>query len=133
MLTVVLQETGGYYSFKNIRYAEPPVGERRFKASTKVVTHARGINDGSFGFKCPQAYPEWALQDQANAAGISTQEMMQLILADPTTNEDCLFLDVSVSRNVFNRAAHYQDQHPDDANAGKHLGKQSKIPKVLLN
>ena len=66
-----------------------------------VSTTNRTVADGSVGFKCPQAYPEWALKDAAAEAGISTDEMLQIILNDPLVNEDCLFLDITVSPDVY--------------------------------
>lgn len=80
----------------------------------KATTENRTLNDGAVGFKCPQAYPEWTLQEQADASGVPPEVLLQYIMADPTANEDCLFLDVSVPRDVFDKHAKDRDEHPND-------------------
>ena len=53
------------------------------------------------GFKCPQAYPAWALLEGAAKVGVTPEELHQSILNDPLVNEDCLFLDVVVTQAVL--------------------------------
>ena len=58
-LTYCLQEAssyeadGDYYIFKNIRYAEPPNGTRRWTYPVRP-TSISGVQDGSYGGICPQ-------------------------------------------------------------------------------
>ncbi|KAF2804763.1 alpha/beta-hydrolase [Mytilinidion resinicola] len=85
--------TGDYYTFSNIRFAEPPMGDLRFEAPVPPRTTNRTVNDGSAGFICPQAYPAWILA----AEGLSAAPP-----PSPSENEDCLFLDVAVPQAIFN-------------------------------
>lgn len=59
------------------------------------------MNDGSVGFKCPQAFPRWYLESRAHAAGITTEALRDNLLNDTTMREDCLFLDVHVPKLLF--------------------------------
>ncbi|KAJ6440230.1 lysophospholipase [Purpureocillium lavendulum] len=86
-------DTEHIYTFKNIRFGDPPLRQHRFKPPRPVSTVNRNVNDGSVGFKCPQAYPEWFLKSRADAAGITTEALRDNLLNDNTMNEDCLFLD----------------------------------------
>jgi carboxylesterase type B len=88
------QATGDYYTFSNIRYAEPPVGALRFEAPIPPRTTDRTINNGSTSFICPQAYPTWILATRGHSVAPPPS---------PSENEDCLFLDVAVPRAIFNR------------------------------
>ena len=102
-------ETGGergvYLTFGNIRYADPPVGENRFKAPVPVSTVDRNVNDGSHGSKCPQAFPSWSLEEAAEEAGVTPDIVLRELITDPTISEDCLFLDVVVPCDIFNKHA----------------------------
>lgn len=76
-----------YYNFSNIRYAAPPA---RFRApADPVANRSAGVQDGRYGNICPQAYTPW--QNEA------------LVTAPPGENEseDCLFLDVVMSQDVW--------------------------------
>ncbi|KAJ4156164.1 hypothetical protein NW754_007788 [Fusarium falciforme] len=42
-----------FYTFRNIRYAAPPVGSLRF-ARPQPPQPVKGIQDGSYGHVCPQ-------------------------------------------------------------------------------
>ncbi|KAH8649248.1 carboxylesterase family protein [Xylariales sp. PMI_506] len=86
----VSQENHAYYTFPWIRYAAPPVGKLRF-SSPQVPPNNRsaGIQTGSFGWICPQASPLW------NNVTLATQP------PQPNESEDCLFLDVWVSKSTF--------------------------------
>lgn len=84
-----------YYNFSNVRYAAPPVGNLRFKAPQDPVNNrSAGIQDGSYGKICPQAYTPWQ-----NSA---------LVTAPPgqLESEDCLFLDVVVPSDVYAERCH---------------------------
>ena len=114
-----LQSTGGYYNFSNIRYAEPPVGNLRFRAPVPVTTKSKTVQTGSVDVICPQALPAWfALTTSFIPAYLSGKpynyEAAVAALAnssgaapamDPRTNEDCLFLDVMVPKQVFDQAS----------------------------
>ncbi|KAH6645955.1 Alpha/Beta hydrolase protein [Truncatella angustata] len=81
-----------YYNFSNIRYAAPPVGKLRFQAPEDPVNNrSAGVQDGRYGKICPQAYTPWQ-----NSA---------LVTAPPGENEseDCLFLDVVVSKDIWDQ------------------------------
>ncbi|KAH7108817.1 carboxylesterase family protein, partial [Dactylonectria macrodidyma] len=70
------------YTFRNIRYAAPPVGLLRF-VPPKPPGHVEGVQNGSYGPHC--------LQAQADGRPPTTD-----------SDEDCLFLDVYVSRRALN-------------------------------
>ncbi|MCJ1257350.1 hypothetical protein MMC24_005175 [Lignoscripta atroalba] len=111
-------ETGGYYSFANIRYAEPPLGNLRFSAPVPPRGKSRTINNGSVGVICPQASTNWFAINLEFAAAYLQGLPFDLAAAeaalqnssatppplDPRTTEDCLFLDVVVPQKVFAKA-----------------------------
>ncbi|KAK8223249.1 carboxylesterase family protein-like protein [Phyllosticta capitalensis] len=106
-----------FYNFSNVRYAAPPLGELRFKAPEYPAFDRSFVRTGSEGKICPQALPRWTgiaptwltnyitkgeippgipnvdLSSQANAS----------LLGDPRQTEDCLFLDVIVPQDVFEK------------------------------
>ncbi|KAK5662492.1 hypothetical protein OQA88_8404 [Cercophora sp. LCS_1] len=104
----VLNATAGFYSFNNVPYAEPPVGQLRFRAPIPKITVNRTVNNGSVGRICPQA-------PGAAWLGISVPFMLETItgqppppggpppvtLPDPRISEDCLYLDVKAPRAVL--------------------------------
>ncbi|KAL3958141.1 hypothetical protein ACCO45_008719 [Purpureocillium lilacinum] len=94
-------ETEHVYTFRNIRFADPPLRQHRFQPPRPVSTVDRNVNDGSVGFKCPQAFPRWYLESRAHAAGITTEALRDNLLNDTTMHEDCLFLDVHVPKLLF--------------------------------
>lgn len=75
------------YTFKNIRFAAPPVGNLRFQLPQPPLQQ-HGVQDGSYGNVCFQA----AL---AGLTGSSSGSLGSLISAG-NQSEDCLFLDVYV-------------------------------------
>ncbi|ETS81520.1 hypothetical protein PFICI_06522 [Pestalotiopsis fici W106-1] len=107
------------YLFQNIRYAQPPTGERRFRAPAAPKIDRTAVRNGSELRNCPQGMPVW----QAKAYGpirkfsdprnsfnltaweeaIATARIPELELNAETT-EDCLFLDVHVQKGIFDRA-----------------------------
>lgn len=79
-----------YYNFSNIRYAAPPTGSLRFQLPQDPVNNrSAGVQDGSYGKMCPQAYTPW--------------QSAALVTAPPgeAESEDCLFLDVVVPEQVW--------------------------------
>ncbi|KAI5204271.1 carboxylesterase family protein-like protein [Aureobasidium subglaciale] len=116
--------TGGYYSFSNIRYAAPPVGDLRFAAPQAPAVNRSQVQTGSDSRTCPQASPAWeAIAAQFIPAYLfgktnftmsdfnlttSSSNSSAASTADPSENEDCLFLDVVVPEAIFNS----NEQHP---------------------
>lgn len=77
-----------YYNFSNIRYAAPPLDALRFQLPEDPINNrSAGIQDGTYGKICPQAYTPWQ-----NSA---------FVTAPPgeAESEDCLFLDVVVPKS----------------------------------
>lgn len=70
----------------------------------------RTVSDGSYGPKCPQALPEWALQGVTGSGdGMKPNGEDS---TDGGTSEDCLFLDVFVSQEIL--------EDYNSPNPGKH-------------
>ncbi|KAG0646665.1 Carboxylesterase patB [Hyphodiscus hymeniophilus] len=104
---IYVQETGQYYNFSNIRYAAAPTGKLRFAAPVAPQGRNRTINTGQISSICPQAKPAWLLTEQQFIAGVplatllnesssSAPSLSNLPTPDPSTSDDCLFLDVMV-------------------------------------
>jgi len=117
-LLTYLQSTGGFYNFSNIRYAEPPVGDLRFRAPVPVTTQSNTVQNGSLGAICPQANPAWLaitttfipayltgmnFSYEAAVAALANSSAPPPAM-DPRTSEDCLFLDVVVPKQIFDQA-----------------------------
>ncbi|OAL38917.1 hypothetical protein AYO20_01668 [Fonsecaea nubica] len=110
--------TGQVYNFSNIRYAQPPLGKLRFAAPVPPTGRNTTVQDGSDGAICPQANPAWlAIADLFTAAFAEGLPFNYTAAAaqvqanppkpsppDPRVKEDCLFLDVFVSKAVFDKA-----------------------------
>lgn len=104
------------YNFSNIRYAAPPLGDRRFRAPVWPEQNRTHVQDGSVGRVCPQATPIWELDIEPafllslvtgtkfnQSTNISSYPYVPAKL-DPRTTEDCLFLDVVAPKKIFDRA-----------------------------
>ena len=113
-----LQSTGSFYNFSNIRYAQPPVGDLRFRAPLPPTGRNTTVDDGSVGRICPQSQPAWEAIAAVFAAdylrgtpfnasaGSDTSSMSGMLPPqDPRTSEDCLFLDVVVPQSIFKKAS----------------------------
>ena len=112
----VFNDTGNYYNFSNIRYAQPPTGDLRFRAPLPPLTNRTTIETGEIDRICPQANPAWLLtanlfvpQYLAGKTNFTTADFnatssgssASLPAQDPRTTEDCLFLDVQVPKSIF--------------------------------
>ncbi|KAG5775597.1 hypothetical protein H9Q73_010725 [Fusarium xylarioides] len=110
--------TSRTYNFSNIRYAQPAVGDLRFRAPVPVghgsSNLSHHVNNGSVGVICPQPWTRFG--DTAVStwtfAHIQGQDLdLEAIRhsavnqseppLDPRTSEDCLFLDVIVPKKIF--------------------------------
>lgn len=87
--SVVSPDLRTYYNFSNIRYAAPPT---RFQLPQDPPNNRSvGVQDGSYGKICPQAYTPW----QSSAAVTAPPGELE--------SEDCLFLDVVVSADAWSQ------------------------------
>ncbi|KAI9780748.1 MAG: hypothetical protein M1839_006535 [Geoglossum umbratile] len=106
--------TGNYFTFSNIRYAAPPVGELRFAAPIPPENNrSAGVQDGSYGHMCRQsALPVWEQVSHAFITSLSKGETnftppalnFTIPTPDPGEDEDCLFLDVLAPRDIIKNA-----------------------------
>ncbi|KAI0129051.1 Alpha/Beta hydrolase protein [Xylariales sp. AK1849] len=97
-----VNETGSYYTFSNVPYAQQPVGALRFQKPIAPIVLSKQVNDGTMtGTMCNQAYPEWIIDFEAAANGIDTATMAAILYAQAGQTESCLLLDVHVPADVF--------------------------------
>ncbi|KUJ11171.1 alpha/beta-hydrolase [Mollisia scopiformis] len=90
----ISNQSNVYYNFSNIRYAAPPLGNLRFAATEAPLNNrSAGVQDGSYGNICPQAFANWQIGALSLNPGASNE------------NEDCLFLDVVVPQYVYDNKA----------------------------
>lgn len=95
-----INEEEGYYNFSNIRYAAPPVGDRRWKApQPPLSTGHRHVENGSLGFICPQSAPSWFYE--GNTALGRLGDVIPPAVSSQEQSEDCLFLDVTAPVKSF--------------------------------
>ncbi|KAI4269514.1 MAG: hypothetical protein LQ337_007237 [Flavoplaca oasis] len=111
--------TGRTYNFSNIRYAEPPTADLRFRAPVPPQGVNRSVDQGLIGRVCPQADPAWLLTaadfvpayltgEPFNASateGVTEAAAASQRPIDSRETEDCLFLDVIVPEQIYNRAS----------------------------
>ncbi|KAI1660386.1 alpha/beta-hydrolase [Daldinia decipiens] len=99
-----VNETGNYYVFNNIAYAQQPVGDLRFKKPVAIVEtegppgHEHGNDDVVM---CPQAYPQWVINLLAQRSGIDNTTMASMLNDQAGQTEACLVLDVYVPTHIF--------------------------------
>ncbi|KAF2155455.1 alpha/beta-hydrolase [Myriangium duriaei CBS 260.36] len=105
--------SAGYYNFSNIRYAAPPVGDLRF-AAPQAPKPNRTVQTGQVARICPVASPVWEsvaaefvpgylLGQKTFNDSIFDQPSATTQVQDPTTDEDCLFLDVFVPQKIWDQ------------------------------
>ena len=111
--------TTDIYVFSNIRYAQPPTGNLRFRAPLPPKTDRSTIQTGSEIRTCPQGVPDW----QSNAfipisrfsngvpftleaweAAINSSTPFPQSVFNGNVTEDCLFLDVHVPGEILRSA-----------------------------
>ncbi|KAJ6782487.1 hypothetical protein PWT90_05290 [Aphanocladium album] len=112
-------ETSQIYTFSNIRYAQPPTGNLRFRAPVSPLVDRSTVRNGSEQRTCPQGIPAWQskaivpiAQFSASGKPFNLSAWEQAIEDAPPipidttkgTTEDCLFLDVHVPKKIFERA-----------------------------
>ncbi|KAH8816214.1 Alpha/Beta hydrolase protein [Xylogone sp. PMI_703] len=94
------------YTFKNIRFAAPPVGDLRWQKPAPPA-HVDTIQDGSYGPQCIQGFPKGLnFMGKGNDSPIGTAAN-QFLAGIPVpsfqgASEDCLFLDVYVPAKAIN-------------------------------
>ncbi|KAI2603476.1 Alpha/Beta hydrolase protein, partial [Hypoxylon fragiforme] len=105
----VVNATGNYYIFNNIPYAEQPLGDLRFQKPVAIKDPGSGINNGTTDegsiVICPQAYPQWVINNMAAHSGVDPATMAALLNNQTGQTEACLVLDVYVPTDIFNRGA----------------------------
>lgn len=128
------KEGTGIYNFSNIRYAQSPVGPRRFSAPKPPAGRLEDIQVGEEGRICPQSGPEWTLVsaqfseavaegrtgsfNMTEAVEIASEQIDNGRLPSPDADdnpyltEDCLFLDVVVPSAVFDKQGSSHEAHP---------------------
>ncbi|KAI8962379.1 alpha/beta-hydrolase [Daldinia sp. FL1419] len=100
----ITNDTGNYYIFKNIPYAQQPVGDLRFQKPVAIdenvgaPSHGHGANEVVM---CPQAYPQWVIDLLAQKGKIDKETMAAMLNNQPGQTEACLVLDVYVPAAVF--------------------------------
>ncbi|KAL8830863.1 MAG: hypothetical protein Q9170_005546 [Blastenia crenularia] len=112
----VLSESGNFIKFKNIPYADPPVGENRFLEPTYISKDTEGVNYGSNDNVCPQAQVGWAakamefLKDFPIPSALASwtdpitpAEYGPIQYPPKNVSEDCLTLDVMVPKTVWDK------------------------------
>lgn len=59
------------------------------------------VNNGSTDGICYQGYPQWIVEEEAEAYGLSDEEMEEVLYSAAGQTESCLLLDVYVPTGVF--------------------------------
>lgn len=113
---ITLNKSTDTYTFSNIRYAQAPVGNLRFRAPLPPLSNRDQVQNGSQPRLCPQASPKFQAKVNKPIAAFfggkpyslkSWEDDITNASAPPPmdmntgTTEDCLFLDVHVPRKVF--------------------------------
>lgn len=59
------------------------------------------MNNGSTDAICYQGYPQWIIEEEAEAYGVSAEVMEEILYSAAGQTEACLMLDVRVPAGVF--------------------------------
>ncbi|KAK1829751.1 Alpha/Beta hydrolase protein [Podospora conica] len=100
-----------YFSFKNIPYAEPPVGPLRFRHPIPLLSINRTINDGTAPRSCYQQGSPWfqysvpLVIQKLIDGGVVLPPPGPVTGPPPGQSEDCLVLDVTVPKAIYTAAA----------------------------
>lgn len=126
--------TSQVYKFQNIRYAQAPVGELRFRAPVPPKTNRTAIQIGSETRTCPQGVPRWqAAVSGAMGRFFDPAVPFNLTIWEDTvrhapqpdvdfnaaSSEDCLFLDVHVPKTVLESADKASPPKPSNKKKNK--------------
>ncbi|KAI9044128.1 putative carboxylesterase [Aspergillus affinis] len=90
-----------YLNFTNVRYGTG----RRFQPPVSPPVNRTVQTAGAYNIRCPQGEPAWLSmfgQPTGNLTGVPPVTAGDLPPIDPSTHEDCLFLDVFVPEQIFN-------------------------------
>ncbi|KAK3385245.1 Alpha/Beta hydrolase protein [Podospora didyma] len=109
-------DTTDAYKFQNIRFAQAPLGNLRFRAPVPPKINRTAIQIGAETRTCPQGVPDWQAKAYVAISKYSTPNypfnleawVKDLLNGQPlrapwnaVSSEDCLFLDVHVPKKVF--------------------------------
>ncbi|CAN8098152.1 unnamed protein product [Discula destructiva] len=99
--TATVNETGDYYIFSNVPYADQPTGEKRFQTVDLPIGRSSTVNNGSTNYMCYQAYPQWIIDLETEAYGVTDEVMKEILYSAAGQTEACLVLDVYVPSGIF--------------------------------
>ncbi|CAG8069175.1 unnamed protein product [Penicillium salamii] len=107
--TGAINNSDSYYTFSNIRYAAPPLGELRWKAPMPPLTNRSAIQSNSASISCAQATTGWQLRtseytnNYLKTGIVPNVSYSDLSAISAGGVEDCLFLDVQVPHKIFDK------------------------------
>ncbi|KAF7531969.1 hypothetical protein G7054_g8395 [Neopestalotiopsis clavispora] len=104
--SATVNETGSYYLFSNVPYAQQPIGDLRFqKPVLPTGTNTTVTDGGSSDIECMQAYPGWVVELQAAAYGVDATTMAAILYNSGAQTESCLVLDIYVPETIYELGA----------------------------
>lgn len=122
-------ETSEVYKFSNIRYAQAPTGNLRWRGPVPPLTDRSTVYNGSETRTCPQGVPAWQGKSTSATGAYQNNKSIEELSkpfnltgweydmqnAPPfkypwnaNSNEDCLFLDVHVSKSVLRQGVKWK-------------------------
>ena len=90
------------------------MGDLRFKEPVKASTVNRTVNKGENDKICIQASPGWVQQKVLSENNLTIEDLGK---PSPRESEDCLFLDVLVPTNVWEKEAKKKTRGKADSGA----------------
>lgn len=100
--SATVNETGNYYLFSNVPYAQQPIGDLRFQKPVLPTGTNSTVNDGgSSDIECMQAYPGWVVDLQAASYGVDATTMATILYNTGAQTESCLVLDIYVPETIY--------------------------------